>query len=73
MICSITSSGLAMPPDQNAFQTLSILFRNSPGSIVPRAFRFLVGPYPTGRNSESGWRDLRSPMCAIYEAWLHLG
>lgn len=30
MICSITSSGLLMPPDQNAFQTPSILLFNSP-------------------------------------------
>jgi len=30
VICSITSSGLLMPPDQNAFQTPSILLFSSP-------------------------------------------
>jgi hypothetical protein len=33
VICSITSIGLAMPPAQNAFQTLSILERSSPVSM----------------------------------------
>ena len=37
MICSITSSGLAIPPAQNASQMRSILFLSSPVSIDPRA------------------------------------
>jgi hypothetical protein len=34
VICSITSSGLAIPPAQNAFQTASILLRMSPVIMV---------------------------------------
>jgi len=33
VICSITSIGLAIPPAQKAFQTLSIFERNSPVSM----------------------------------------
>ncbi len=32
VICSITSSGLAMPPDQKALQTLSTWLLSSPGT-----------------------------------------
>jgi hypothetical protein len=35
VICSITSSGLAIPPAQKAFHTASIFARKSPVSMLP--------------------------------------
>jgi hypothetical protein len=48
VICSITSSGLEMPPDQKAFQIESIWLRSSPVSMVESLCVIVAPPFLQG-------------------------
>jgi hypothetical protein len=70
VICSITSIGLAMPPDQKAFQIWSILLLSSPvsmggvrwkqdpGSLLER----LAGPGLPVRPVRPRWMWAQEPL-----------
>ena len=53
MICSITSSGLEMPPDQKAFQTLSTWLLMAPVIMCWCCFRCVDAACPRRRRAPS--------------------